>query len=114
MHQSSPEASTSRDFNVGEIDALSFLKVHPSKWEKLPQYLSVKHHVLNLTVINDVAERGLALITEFNNSKVPKSEQQKQFLFKVMKEMRAIQNKTATGSERITKGSLSQTNYEWN
>ena len=53
-------------------DALNFLNVHPSKWNSMPNYLFVKKQVLSLTVVNDVAERSLALITEFNNHNVPK------------------------------------------
>ena len=94
-------------------DALNFLNVHPSKWNSMPNYLFVKKQVLSLTVVNDVAERSLALITEFNNHNVPKNEDQKQYLFKVIKEMRAIQSKNTNGSERVTKDSISKTTYEW-
>ena len=105
------EASTSgAPFNN---DALKFLNVHPSKWNSMPNYLFVKKQVLSLTVVNDVAERSLALITEFDNHNVPKNEDQKQYLFKVIKEMRAIQSKNTNGSERVTKDSMSKTTYEW-
>ena len=106
----SSDASTSQD---SDDNPLNFLNAHLSKWENMPSYVFIKKQVRNLTVVNDVAERGLALITEFHSSKTPKSEEQKQYLYKVIKEMRYIQSKNSEGSERVTKRSLSKTLYDW-
>ena len=107
---SNEEPSTSQ---ASTHNALSFLETHPSKWGLNPAYLSVEKQVQNLTVVNDAAERGLALVTEFHNKNAPKDENQKQFLLKIVKEMRAKQAQQVAGTERVTKSSLNNIQYEW-
>ena len=85
---------------------LSFLSEHPSSWSTSPSYIKMKEIVESLPVVNDAAERALGLITEFHQSNCPKNEDQKQFLCKVVKQMRVEQAKQATSTERITKKAL--------
>ena len=56
-----------------------FLKVDPNEWENQPKYQEGKHLVLSMKVVNDLAERGVALIQEFNWS-LTRNEEQKQCL----------------------------------
>lgn len=62
-------------FQVFKIDT-SFLDKDPSQWNNLASYQSASRIVRSLKVVNDTAERGIALATTFNNS-VTKNEAQK-------------------------------------
>jgi hypothetical protein len=62
--------------------------------------------VSNIVCVNDAAERALGLLTEFSHGKVSKNPSQKQFLFKVIQNLRQQQAQVATSSERITKKGL--------
>ena len=92
---------------------LSFLNHRPSKWNQLDSYIEMKSSVLDLPVVNDAAERALGLLTEFHTNTAPKDEEQKQFVYKVVKEMRQIQSQSATGSERVTKHTVGMNLYNW-
>ena len=92
---------------------LSFLNHGPSKWNQLDSYIEMKSSVLDLPVVNDAAERALGLLTEFHTNTAPKDEEQKQFVYKVVKEMRQIQSQSATGSERVTKHTVGMNLYNW-
>ena len=82
-----------------------------SSWTDMACYQSIKQSVSNLVVINDPAERALGLLTEFDRKSTPKSEEQRQYSYKIVKELRSQQLKVATSSERITKLSLAATYY---
>ena len=64
-----------------------FLQVDPSDWEFQPEYQESKRLVLSLKVINDLAERGVALIQEFNSS-LTRNEEQKQYLLQAVENHR--------------------------
>ena len=65
-----------------------FLAVAPEKWETREDY-KVGREVVKLgKVVNDYAERGIALIQEFN-SLLTKDEKQKQYLLQVVEEQRS-------------------------
>ena len=83
--------------------ALDFLNHHPSKWGQLGRYGDMVDRVKSLPVVNDAAERALGLLTEFQRNTTPKTEQQKQYYYKFVKEMRNRQSDIATSSERVTK-----------
>ena len=72
----------------------------------------MKSRVSNLPVVKDAAERALRLITAFHSSTAPKDEDQKQCIFKVVKEMRILQSEGAAGPERVTKDTLGMRMYE--
>lgn len=55
-----------------------FLNKDPKDWETTESYQAARQHIKQLKVVNDVAERGVALITEFNSS-ITNDEEQKQY-----------------------------------
>ena len=94
-------------------NSFSFLNHHPSNWNQMENYTTLLNVAKDLPVVNDAAERALGLVTEFRRSSCPKTEEQKQYLFKVVKELRSQQLQQATSSERVTKASFSQNMLEW-
>lgn len=61
----------------------SFLSVPPEEWDDHPEYKKAKGRVDNIPVVNDHAERGVALIQEYNG-KHTKNDEQLQFLLGVV------------------------------
>ena len=72
-------------FSVLRFDD-SFLSVPVTQWEVTPSFIVAKETVQNLTCVNDCAERGVALIHDFNTS--TKDEVQKQYLLQVVEQHR--------------------------
>jgi len=64
-----------------------FLQVDPSQWECQAEYQRSQQLVRSVRVINDLAERGVALIQEFNSS-LTRDEEQKQYLLQVVEDHR--------------------------
>ena len=64
-----------------------FLKDNPSLWWENPVYQDCVMHLKNLRVVNDVAERGVKLISDYNNA-VTTEENQKQYLLQVVAQFR--------------------------
>lgn len=60
-----------------------FLNFHPDCWNEREDFQKGIRILSNLSVINDVAERGVKLIQEYN-SILTKDEKQKQFLLQVV------------------------------
>lgn len=60
-----------------------FLMLDPAEWLNNSAYVSGLQIVTQLNVINDSAERSVALITDFNNS-ITSNEEQKQYLLQVV------------------------------
>jgi hypothetical protein len=67
----------------GREIAVSFLQKQPEEWMKDPVYTDMRKKVQQMKVVNDCAERGIALITEFNAS-ITKNETQKQYLLRLV------------------------------
>lgn len=65
----------------------NFLWTDPSTWETNKEFLSGKKAVESLKVVNDIAERGVSLISSFN-SVLTNQEEQKQFLLQVVEKHR--------------------------
>ena len=63
---------------------------------------------MNLVVVNDACERALGLFTEFNTNKITTSQNQNQFLYKLVSKLRNQQAKAATSAERCTKAAMKQ------
>ena len=61
----------------------SFLQEDPATWESNQAFQSGKLKVMNIPVINDVAERGVALIEQFNRHHTT-DENQLQYLLGVV------------------------------
>jgi len=57
-------------------------------------------------VVNDVCERALGLLTEFNTTKITTNPTQKQLLYRLVNELRSQQIKAATSVERCTKAGM--------
>ena len=89
----------------------SFLKTPVPTWATNPEYLRLQYKVSTLKVVNDSAERALGLLTEFNDGKITKNEEQKQFLYQTITHMRKINKEMATSSERVTKKMLKFAEY---
>jgi len=64
-----------------------FLEENPSLWELRNDYIEGLHTVQQLQVANDNAERGVALIEEYNKI-ITKKETQKQYLLQVVQDHR--------------------------
>ena len=92
----------------------SFLKSSVVKWKESTSYLQGKEILSKLTVVNDAAERALELATEKNTKTAPKSDSQRQDLYKVVKGLREKLNKFATSTEVVTKKALKSIDYNWN
>jgi len=59
------------------------LNEHPLKWTNNEDYNKTLLILKNISVINDVAERGVKLIEDYNN-KITKDEPQNQYLLQVV------------------------------
>ena len=64
-----------------------FLHCDPSEWGLQEEYRKNQYVVKSVKVINDLAERGVALIQDFNSS-LTRNEEQKQYLLHVIEEHR--------------------------
>ena len=73
-------------FDALQLD-LSFLKEEVEKWSDLLSYQAAMKTVRALKVVNDSAERGIALATAFNST-LTKQEEQKQYLFQIVESHR--------------------------
>lgn len=80
----SPQSSNF--FNWFNI-SLDFLNLDPKLWNQNEHYKKGKELVNNLREVNDVAERGVKLIEDYNNI-ISKNEEQKKYLLQVVTEYR--------------------------
>ena len=65
----------------------SFLEVDPDSWNDSEPYKKARLRVNELRVVNDCAERGVALITQYNDI-LTKNEEQRQYLLQVVQQYR--------------------------
>lgn len=65
----------------------TFLQADPEEWETNQDYQTAKSRVLQLAVVNDRAERGVALIQDLN-CRITRDEDQLQFLIQVVADHR--------------------------
>lgn len=79
-------ANTSRFFEVTGLPC-DFLSKDPTQWEEDDNYRSVRATVRSMRVVNDIAERGVALMDEYNLLHT-NDEEQKQFLLLTVKNYR--------------------------
>ncbi|KAK0066170.1 hypothetical protein Bpfe_004291 [Biomphalaria pfeifferi] len=73
-------------FQVLNLDK-SFLNLPVEQWPQLEAYQHAKMVAHSLKVVNDSAERGIALATNFNKS-LTKKEDEKQYLYQVVESHR--------------------------
>ncbi len=64
-----------------------FLDTDPIEWNTQEAYLKSQETVCSVRVVNDLAERGVALIQQFNSS-LTRDEEQKQYLLQVVEQHR--------------------------
>lgn len=67
--------------------SLDFLQIDPSLWYENAYYLQAEEIVKHTLVVNDIAERTIALATNFND-KFTKNEEKKQQIFQVVESHR--------------------------
>ena len=64
-----------------------FTDTDPKEWKSRPDYQAAVSYVQSLNVTNDFAERGVALMQDFNSA-LTKDEDQKQYLLQVVEKHR--------------------------
>jgi len=74
--------SSRRLFEVLNIES-GFLLVDPDNWESRPDYPAATELVRSLKVVNSMANRGVALMQNFNKT-LTKDEEQQQFILQVV------------------------------
>lgn len=79
--------NTNYFFTLLNININEITEKHPSEWNSSEEYLDAKEKVLAIKVINDCAERGVQLITQFNQL-ISTDEDQKQYLIQVVEKNR--------------------------
>jgi len=79
-------SNTRRFFDITGIPS-SFLDNDVEIWSSDDAYNSAKTTVLGMKVVNDIAERGVALMDEYNKLHT-NNEEQKQFLLLVVQQYR--------------------------
>jgi len=68
----------------GPIEGPStFLKKPPGQWTSDPVFKKFYELAAHMVVVNDVAERGISLIENYNDT-LTKSEEQKQFILRLV------------------------------
>lgn len=67
----------------------NFLKLHPREWQQNQKYKDAFEIIKSVKVVNDLAERGIALATEYNNT-ITKNEEERQYLLKVIADHRKM------------------------
>jgi len=71
----------------GKEKAQGFLVKDPKEWCDDPSYQDLRMAASTMTVVNDSAERAIALMQQYNSS-LTKNEEQKQFLLRLVKRHR--------------------------
>lgn len=71
----------------GQEAAKTFLSVPPSTWNEDMTFQQMKTTVKKMKVVNDCAERGVALIQSYNNA-LTKNEDEKQYLLQLVSDHR--------------------------
>ncbi|KAG0710556.1 hypothetical protein GWK47_022574 [Chionoecetes opilio] len=86
-------ASFATTNSVGLVTALGaghdFLNVDPAEWSGRDDYTTARRHARHLRVVNDFAERGVALISAFCGA-ITRDEEQRQHLLQVVERHRAL------------------------
>ena len=78
--------STSRFFRILGLPE-DFMQKDPSEWEQHQDYIKNKALVRWIKVVNDLAERGVALMQEFSGS-LTRNEEQKHYLLQLVESHR--------------------------
>ena len=73
---------------LGLLGPQDWLTVPASLWDNFHEYRRFKEFVENVSVCNDIAERGVSLITAFINK--TESEEQRQAMLQVVENHRSM------------------------
>ena len=79
--------TTSKEFFQALDISTGFLLKDPEEWRTDPAFIAASDRIKALHVVNDFAERGVALMQSFNRA-LTKSEEQRQFLLQVVEKHR--------------------------
>ena len=66
-----------------------FLNVDPAEWSERDDFTKARRRTRHLRVVNDFAERGVALISAFCGA-ITRGEEQRQHLLQVVERQRAL------------------------
>ena len=72
----------------GLVGSQDWLTIPPKLWNNFLEFRKFKEFVENISVCNDIAERGVSLITNFINK--TESEEQRQAMLQVVEHHRAL------------------------
>ena len=86
----------------GRNKAQSFLSKDPKEWKDNASYQELKDAAEKMKVVNDSAERSIALMQQYNSS-ITKNEEQKQYLLRLVERHRK-QYPTCTRSVILNAG----------
>lgn len=80
---------TSRSYQFFTAFSLptEFLQTDPSEWETRGDFQKAAQYVVSMKVVNDYAERGVALMQSYNNI-LTKNEEQRQYILQVVEQHR--------------------------
>ena len=76
-----------------------WLTIPPSLWSNFQEFRKLKEFSENISVCNDIAERGVSLITSFINK--TESEEQRQALLQVVEHHRAMVTDTKKSTLKL-------------
>ena len=84
---------------LGLAGTQDWLTIPASLWENFLEFRKIKEFALNISVCNDIAERGVALITSYMNK--VESEEQRQALLQVVEYHRELVKNTNKSSLKL-------------
>ena len=76
----------SKFFDMLELPT-DFMDHAPCKWDTIPSYIAARDYINQMKVVNDLAERGVALMECYNNI-LTKNEDQKEYILQVVEQYR--------------------------
>ena len=84
---------------LGLTGSQDWLTIPPNLWSNFQEFRKLKEFSENISVCNDIAERGVALITSFINK--TESEEQRQALLQVVEHHRAMVTDTKKSTLKL-------------
>src|SRR6218665_335386 len=108
---SSRHLYTLRFFQILDLSK-EFLKVDPSEWKRQESYLKNQKVATSVKVVNDLAERGVALVQEFNAS-LTRNEEQKRISSDLVVENHRHKFGVPTKAEAIKESIKTCINCRW-
>lgn len=88
--------------NSSDMSPHDFLHINVQQWNTNETYIRAKLKVDRMLIVNDVAERAIALVSNFNE-KLTKNEGEKQLLFQVVEHYKKEFPNNMTNAQMIDK-----------